>query len=294
MNKKKWAVGAAGLLLSLSLAACGQGKTVATTDGGKITQEQFYDKMKSTQQGKAQLQQMILNKCLEHEYGSKVKQSEVDKQFDQYKKQYGTQFDSILQQQGMTESQLKESIRNNLLLKEAVMDKTDFSNKQLEKQFKKYQPKVTVKELAVSDKDTAQKAISDLDNGTSWKDVAKQYGADDTTKKNGGQEVSFDNSTSGIDNSVKKAAYKLNNGDYSKEPIKTQNGYAVIQMVKHPKKGTLKEHKSEVKEQLANERLSDQKTVHKVVSEVLKDGHVQIEDSSMKNILSGYIDTSKK
>ncbi|USS85227.1 peptidyl-prolyl cis-trans isomerase [Fructilactobacillus myrtifloralis] len=294
MNKKKWAIGAAGLLLSLSLAACGQGKTVATTDGGKITQEEFYDKMKSTQQGKAQLQQMILNKCLEHEYGSKVKQSEVDKQFDKYKSQYGPQFDTILQQQGMTESQLKESIKNNLLLKEAVLDKTDFSNKQLEKQFKKYQPKVTVKELVTKDEESAQSAISDLNNGTSWKDVAKQYGADDNAKKNGGQEISFDNATSGVDNSVKKAAYKLNKGEYSKTPIKTEGGYVVIEMVKHPKKGTLKEHKAEIKDQLANERLNDRNTVHKVVSEVLKDNHVQIEDSSMKNILSGYLDTSKK
>ena len=49
MTKKKWLVGAAAVLMSLGLASCS--KTVATTSGGKITEQQYYDKMKQTQAG---------------------------------------------------------------------------------------------------------------------------------------------------------------------------------------------------------------------------------------------------
>lgn len=294
INKKKWAVGAAGVLMSLSLVACGQSKTVATTDGGKITEEQYYNKMKETQQGKQELQQMILNKVLENKYGDKVKKSEIDNQIKQYKSQYGSQFSAMLQQQGMTEDQLKESIKDNLLLKQAVLDKTSFADKDLKKQFKSYEPKVTVATITTKDEDSANNVISELDNGGDWNKLAKENSTDSSTKNKGGKQEPFDNTSTSVDSSVKKEAFKLKKGDYTTEPVKTDSGYVVIKMLNYPDKGTWKEHKSELKEQLATSRLNDSSTLHDVVSKVLKDGDVQIKDSSMKNILSGYIDTSKK
>ena len=294
MNKKKWAVGAAGILMSLSLVACGQNdKTVVTTNGGKITQEQYYNKMKQTQQGKQELQQMILNKVLEHKYGDKVKKSEVNNQLKQYKSQYGSEFSAMLQQQGMTESQLKGSIRDNLLLKQAVLAKTSFTDKDLQKQFKSYEPKVTVKAITVKDKDTAQTVISELQNGKKFDTLAKKYSTDDTTKNKGGLLPPFDNTSTSVDSKVKKAAFSLKNGQYTTEPVKTGAGYEVIEMVKHPSKGSWKDHKSELKDQLATSRMNNSTTLHNVVSKVLKDGDVHIEDKSLSNILSGYVDTPK-
>ncbi|WED57956.1 peptidylprolyl isomerase [Fructilactobacillus sanfranciscensis] len=294
MNKKKWAVGAAGILMSLSLVACGQNdKTVVTTNGGKITQEQYYNKMKQTQQGKQELQQMILNKVLEHKYGDKVKKSEVNNQLKQYKSQYGSEFSAMLQQQGMTESQLKGSIRDNLLLKQAVLAKTSFTDKDLQKQFKSYEPKVTVKAIPVKDKDTAQTVISELQNGKKFDTLAKKYSTDDTTKNKGGLLPPFDNTSTSVDSKVKKAAFSLKNGQYTTEPVKTGAGYEVIEMVKHPSKGSWKDHKSELKDQLATSRMNNSTTLHNVVSKVLKDGDVHIEDKSLSNILSGYVDAPK-
>lgn len=294
MNKKKWAVGAAGILMSLSLVACGQNdKTVVTTNGGKITQEQYYNKMKQTQQGKQELQQMILNKVLEHKYGDKVKKSEVNNQLKQYKSQYGSEFSAMLQQQGMTESQLKGSIRDNLLLKQAVLAKTSFTDKDLQKQFKSYEPKVTVKAITVKDKDTAQTVISELQNDKKFDTLAKKYSTDDTTKNKGGLLPPFDNTSTSVDSKVKKAAFSLKNGQYTTEPVKTDAGYEVIEMVKHPSKGSWKDHKSELKDQLATSRMNNSTTLHNVVSKVLKDGDVHIEDNSLSNILSGYVDAPK-
>ena len=294
MNKRKWAVGAAGILMSLSLVACGQNdKTVVTTNGGKITQEQYYNKMKQTQQGKQELQQMILNKVLEHKYGDKVKKSEVNNQLKQYKSQYGSEFSAMLQQQGMTESQLKGSIRDNLLLKQAVLAKTSFTDKDLQKQFKSYEPKVTVKAITVKDKDTAQTVISELQNDKKFDTLAKKYSTDDTTKNKGGLLPPFDNTSTSVDSKVKKAAFSLKNGQYTTEPVKTDAGYEVIEMVKHPSKGSWKDHKSELKDQLATSRMNNSTTLHNVVSKVLKDGDVHIEDKSLSNILSGYVDAPK-
>lgn len=116
---KKWFVALATVLMGLTLAACGS-KTVATTSGGKITESEYYSSLKNTSSGKQVLQQMILDKVLEKQYGDKVKTSQVTKQYNTYKKEYGSSFKSVLSQSGMTASQLKQQIRDNLLLKEAV------------------------------------------------------------------------------------------------------------------------------------------------------------------------------
>ncbi|KRN13373.1 Foldase protein prsA [Fructilactobacillus fructivorans] len=290
--KKKWLVGAAALLLSVSLVACGSSKTVATTSGGKITESQYYNSMKKTPQGKIVLQTMILNKVLNKEYGDKVKSSQVDDQFNQYKSQYGSQFKTLLSQQGLTEKSLKEQIKDNLLLKQAVIANTSFSDKDLQNQFKKYQPKVTVNEITTKNQGDAEKVISGLENGQKFSDLAKKYSTD-ANKKDGGKMAPFDNTDTSLDNNFKNAAFKLKNGEYTKEPVKTKAGYQVIQMVNHPSKGKYEDHKAELKDQLATERMSDNTVLHAVVSKVLKDGDVKIQDKDLQNILADYTSTPK-
>ncbi|MFD1126079.1 peptidylprolyl isomerase PrsA [Lentilactobacillus raoultii] len=290
---KKWLIVLAGVLMSFTLAACGS-KSVATTNGGKITESAYYSSLKSTSSGKQVLQQMILNKVLEKQYGKKVKDSQVNKAFNKYKKQYGSSFNAVLQQNGMTASQLKDSIRSNLLLQQAVRDNTKFTDAQLKKQFKSYQPKVTVNQILVSKKSTAEKVIKELKAGKSFSSLAKKYSTDTATKNKGGRISPFDNTNTSLDSNFKKAAFKLKNGEYTKTPVKTQYGYQVIQMVNHPAKGTYKDHESELKTQLVDKRLADSDTLHSVVSKVLKKGNVTIQDKDLQNVLSDYLSSSSK
>ncbi len=290
---KKWLIVLAGVLMSFTLAACGS-KSVATTNGGKITESAYYSSLKGTSSGKQVLQQMILNKVLEKQYGKKVKDSAVNKDFNKYKKQYGSSFNAVLQQNGMTASQLKDSIRSNLLLQQAVRDNTKFTDAQLKAQFKSYQPKVTVNQILVSKKSTAETVIKQLKAGKSFSSLAKKYSTDTATKNKGGRISAFDNTNTSLDSNFKKAAFKLKNGDYTKTPVKTQYGYQVIQMVNHPAKGTYKDHESELKTQLVDKRLADSDTLHSVVSKVLKKGKVTIQDKDLQNVLSDYLSSSSK
>ncbi|PAK83958.1 peptidylprolyl isomerase PrsA [Lentilactobacillus parakefiri] len=288
---KKWLIVLAGIMMSFTLAACGS-KTVATTNGGKITESAYYSSLKSTSSGKQVLQQMILNKVLDKQYGKDVKDSQVNSEFAKYKKQYGSSFNSVLQQNGMTASQLKDSIRSNLLLKQAVKDNVKISDAQLQTQFKSYQPKVTVNQILVSKKSTANKVISELKDGKSFSSLAKKYSTDTATKNKGGRIAAFDNTNTSLDTNFKKAAFKLKNGQYTKTPVKTQYGYQVIQMVNHPSKGTWKQHESELKDQIVTSKMSDSNTLHSVVSKVLKKGKVTIQDKELQNVLSDYLSSS--
>lgn len=288
---KKWLIALAGVLMSLTLVACGS-KTVATTNGGKVTESAYYSSLKSTSSGKQVLQQMILNKVLEKDYGDKVKSSEVTKQYNQYKKQYGSSFNTILQQNGMTASGLKNDIRSNLLLKQAVKANTKVTDAQMEKQFKSYQPKVTVNQILVSKKSTAENVIKQLKDGKSFSSLAKKYSTDTATKNKGGRIDAFDNTNTSLDSSFKTAAFKLKNGEYTTTPVKTQYGYQVIQMVNHPDKGKWQDHKSELKSQILDSKMNDSTALHNVVAKVLKKGDVNIEDKDLNNVLSDYLSSS--
>ncbi|KRM58442.1 peptidylprolyl isomerase PrsA [Secundilactobacillus malefermentans] len=288
---KKWFIALAGVFLSLTLAACGS-KTVATTSGGKITESAYYTSLKKSSSGKQVLQQMILNKVLEKDYGDKVKKSEVTKQYNAYKQQYGSSFSSVLSQSGTTASGLKTEIRSNLLLKEAVKDNTKITDKMLKAQYKKYEPKVQVAQILVAKKSTAETVIKQLKDDKSFTTLAKKYSTDTTTKSNGGKISAFDNTDTSLDSSFKTAAFKLKTGEYTTTPVKTDSGYYVIKMIKNPGKGTMKEHESELKSQIIDSKMNSSTGLQKVVAKVLKDGNIDIKDNDLKNILSDYLSSS--
>lgn len=292
MNKK-WLIIPAGILTAITLSSCGS-KTVATTDGGKITEAQYYSSMKQTTQGKQVLQQMILNKVLEKKYGNKVTNAQVNKRYNQFKKQYGDNFSTALQQENLTPNSFKKQIRSNLLLKEAVKNDVKITNADLKKQFKTWEPKVQTAIIMTKNENKAQQAINDLNNGQNFADVAKKYSQDSNTKNKGGKLPKFDNSSSLVPTPIKKAAFKLNNGQYTKTPIKSSNSgvtaYYIIKMINKPNKGTWQQHKNALREQILDQdmNVNNSSVLQKVVSEELKDGHVSIKDKDLKNILAAY------
>lgn len=291
---KKWLIALAGVLMAFTLAGCGS-KTVASTSGGKITESQYYSSMKGTSSGKQVLQQMILNKVLEKDYGSKVSSKTVDKQYKTYKSQYGSSFSTVLTQNGLTAKSFKEQLRSNLLLREAVKDKVKITDKTLKKQWKSYEPKVTVQHILVSKEDKANEVLDALKKDSSqanFTKLAKKYSSDTTTKNDGGKLAAFDNTNTSYSSKFLSAAFKLKNGEYTTSAVKTSNGYEIIRMIKNPGKGKMSDHTKDLKEQIWDNDMSDSTVLHNVVSKVLKGGNVSIKDSDLKDILSSYLSTS--
>ncbi len=280
----------------MPLAACGN-KAVATTSGGKITQDEYYSSMKSTSQGKAVLQQMILDKVLQKQYGKEVSKADVNKEYNSYKSQYGSSFSAVLEQQGLTEKSFKDQIKSRLLLQAAVRHYSTFSNSAINNQWKKYEPKVQTAEILVGSEDDANDIINQLnsDSGNKYKKfkkLAKSKSTDSSNKSTGGIVPAFDNTSTSVDSAYKKAAFKLKTGEYTKEPVKTDNGYQVIYMVKHPAKGAKSAHISDLKTQIVEQNMNNQSFMEKVISKVLKKGNVSIKDKDLQNILSQYLNPS--
>ncbi|MDO4903464.1 MAG: peptidylprolyl isomerase [Limosilactobacillus sp.] len=295
MKTKKLIAVVAGAALMLPLAACGN-KAVATTSGGKITESEYYSSMKQTSNGKQVLQQMILDKVLEKQYGKQVSDKQVTAQYNTYKNQYGSEFSAFLSQNGLTSQSLKDQLRSNLLLEAAVRNYSHITSKQIDKQWEKYQPKVQTAEILVGSKSEAENIISQLDSASNkystFKKLAKSESTDTSNNKTGGRVPAFDNTDTSLDSAYKKAAFKLKNGEYTSTPVKTDDGYQVIYMIEHPAKGKKSQHINDLKNQIVKENMNNKTFLHKVVSNVLKKGNVSIKDKDSKNILDEYLNSN--
>ncbi|GKQ42490.1 foldase protein PrsA [Companilactobacillus sp. RD055328] len=296
MSKKfnKLVLGVAALLSVTLVAGCGN-STVATLKGGKVTQQEYYDEMKSSTSGKSTLQSLIISKALESQYGDKVSDSKVNKQYNTYKKQYGSQFSQILAQNGMTTTSFKRSIKTNLLSEVALKDTKKITDEKMKKQWKKYTPKITVEHILVDSEDKAKAIITRLDNGENFEDIAKSESTDTGTKSDGGKMTPFNKSDSTIDSDFREGAFTLEKvGDYTKTPVKSDYGYHVIKLIKKPAKGKMSDHKKDLETEIYASWMQSQTVMQKVISKVLKKADVSIKDSDLKDVLSNYITTSKK
>ncbi|GAF39622.1 peptidylprolyl isomerase [Agrilactobacillus composti DSM 18527 = JCM 14202] len=290
---KKLLLALAGIMLIFVAAGCSNNNTVATTKGGKITKDDYYNEMKKSSAGKSTLQTMIITQVLEDQYGKKVSDKQVTKEYNKYKDQYGSSFSSLLQQNGMTTASFKKNIRTNLLTEAALKANKKVTNANLKTQWKSYEPKVTVAHIVVSSEDAANDIINQLNSGAKFADLAKKSSTDSATKNNGGKLPAFDNTDTSMDSATKKAAFKLKNGEYTKTPVKTESGYEVIEMIKNPGKGKMSDHTAELKTQLYNKWMQDSTVMQGVIAKSLKKGNVSIKDNDMKDILAGYLQSSK-
>ena len=292
IKKAAAAVAVAGVALSLS-ACSSNSKTVVSYKGGKITQEQYYDEMKKSQAGQSTLANMIINRALEEQYGNKVSQKQVDKQYNNYKKQYGSQFSAVLQQNGMTPSTFKQNLKTNLLSEAALKSVKKVTKKQEQEAWKSYQPKVTVQHILVAKKSTANDIIKQLKDGKSFKSLAKKYSLDTATKNNAGKLPACDSTDTTLDSSFKTAAFKLKSGEVTDTPVKSQSGYHVIKMISHPAKGKFADHKKAIDNEIYASMAQDQETMRDVIATVLKKADVSIKDNDLKNVLSSYVSSSQ-
>lgn len=268
--------------------------TIAEYSGGELTESQFIKELKSEPSSKTVLANLLIYTALNNKYGKKINQSLVKQDYNSYKSKYGKQFDSFLSQNSYTRESFKRLIKINYLSHEALKEQIKPTNKQLKNAWKTYQPNITVQHILTTDESTANKVISELKDGKNFETLASTYSIDNVTNNKGGKLASFNITDKNLDSSFKLAAYKLKNGEYTQRPIKVTNGYEVIKMLNHPSKGSFKQHKKDLINQLYEKWSSNSLIMRNVISQVLKDEKVTIKDKELQSALDAYKGTTKK
>lgn len=213
--------------------------------------------------------------------GVKVADKQVEGRLNQIKKQYfgGSQkrYEATLQVQGLTDEQVHEDIRAQLV-SEALFNKVTSTVKVSDKEISDYYRQHTqqygqpasreVRHILVKDKTTADKIYAQLKAGGDFAALAKRFSQDPGSKLQGGKlTVSRGQTVPPFD----KVAFSLKAKELAK-PVKTQYGWHVIQALSavQPAKTTpLAQVKESIRQQLQQTRRNE--TMTKWVQDVEKE-----------------------
>lgn len=280
----------------LGLTGCSNSNNAEVAQYGnnkKVTQEEFYKELKDSPTSKTILGNLLIYDALNNEYGKKINNQDINKEYNNYKERYGNQFDAFLEDNSYTKASFKRMIKINYLSKVALKEQIKPSNKQLQAEWKNYQPSLTVQHILTTSRSTAENVIDQLNNGKSFSSLAEKYSVDSSSSSNGGKIPAFNNDNKHLDSKFKEAAYNLKNGEYTKTPVKVTNGYEVIKMINHPAKGSFSENKQQLINNLYDKWSSNSAIMRNVISQVLKEQKVTIKDKDLQSALDQYKGTTK-
>ena len=135
--------------------------------------------------------------------------------------------------------------------------------------------------------ETAKEVITKLNNGEDFATLAKKYSKDGSADKGG--DVGEFNRGDMVDEFF-EAALKLNVGEYTKEPVKTQYGYHIILKTEQKEKPALESVKDEIIEALAKEKLNaNSKLSYEALIKTREKAGMTIEDKELKKQYENYV-----
>lgn len=261
--------------------------SIATTKNGQVSEKAFYDNIKNTPTGQKALADMIVTNVLEGAYGKDVSNKDVNNKYDEERKNMGDMFEQQLQSAGMTPAMFKSAVKLQLLQEAAVAANTDVSDKTLKAEYDNFTPNVNVSVITVEKKEDAEKIIKKLDDKGDFAEIAKKESKGPEAAQ-GGKMAAFNSYTSTQDKAFNDAAFALKKGEYTKTPVKTATGYAVIKMDSRDDKKSFEDVKDQMKDGKIKAAQADQQNVNAIVGEELGKADVNIKDKDLKNVLSKY------
>ncbi len=326
---KKIIIAAMCLLL---VTGCGQ-KTIPTLENGeevittlkgdrKISVKDLYNSLKD-QYGLQTLITMIDKMILEDKYGSDMDAAKdyAKTQMDQLKEAYGDDLLSAIQMYTNynTLDEYENSIYLSYFQKKAINDyaKSKITDSEINKYYKnEIKSDIKISHILItvnadsnaSDEDKkaaeeeaknkAKEVISKLNDASDKKqafiDLAKEYSEDETTKNNEGNLGFINVDTLGDSyKDVVSKAYELKDGEYTKEPVKSELGYHVVLRTETKEKASLEDVKDTILDKLAEKYTTDNKDASiKAMQELRKEYEMDIIDSDIHDQYVTYIQNS--
>ncbi|NBD22519.1 peptidylprolyl isomerase [Paenibacillus sp. T1] len=245
-------------------------KAIGSVNGTAITKDQLYDAM--VELGGAQtMDNLIQDQLIKQEAdkaGIVISDADVDKEIANIKKRFPTEadFESALQQSGMTLDDLKKQTPMQLRIRKILEPQAKVTDKDVEDYFNQNKAQydtpeeVKASHILVATKEEADAIIKQLDGGADFAALAKEKSTDTGSKDNGGDLGFFGKGA--MDPAFEKAAFALKVGETTKTPVQSQYGYHIIKVTdRHEAKAaTLAEKKDEIKEQLIQSKVSELST----------------------------------
>ena len=251
----------------------------------KTTDAQYKDQCKQEYE---QLRDQVLQLLTSFEWiegeaeeqGIKVTDAEVNKSFEDQKKQSfpkDADYKKFLKDYGQTEDDVKQRVRLDLLSNKirdkVIKGKDKVTDAQIKDFYDKNKERFAQPErrdlriVLTKGEAKAEEAKAALDSGDSWKAVAKEYSIDEASKAQGGKLPAQAKGT--LEKALDEAVFSAKRGEIQ-GPVKTQFGYYVFEVEKTTKASqqTLEQAKETIRQTLQSQ--NQQKALDKFVADFQK------------------------
>jgi foldase protein PrsA len=242
-NVSRCIAGLATAALGLSLlAGCasnaqGGGGDIASVNGQKVSRTDFDTKLEAGPQARQVLTSMVQGMLIDQyakDNNITIPDADIQKKEDEIKAKYPPgQFEQILKQQNLTETDVKNILRQQLIIEKAVGKNVTITDKQIKDYLDKNHAtldkpeQVRARHILVADLKTANAVEAQLKAGAKFDDLAKKYSTDPSSKDKGGELGFFQKGQ--MVPAFQDAAYKQKIGLVG-PPVKSPFGYHIIQV----------------------------------------------------------------
>ena len=282
---------------------------VATIDGMTLTADELYEDMKEIYSVSSFLDK-IDTKILTDKYpdtdemDDEVK-TEAENYYKAYEQYYKMSKEDFLKQNGFnTEKKFLEYLKLNNRRTKYVKEYTEkeVTDKEIDKYYEdKVYGDINTKHMLVkvdssaSDDDKkeaenlAKEIISKLDEGKTFDEVKEEY-KDKITY----EELGYKSYNAALEEAYKNEMKNLKDGEYSKEPVKTSYGYHIVYRIDQKEKPALEDIKDQIKEEIADEKISNDKNLYYVVLDKMRENaNLKFEDTVLKDKYDNYMSQYK-
>ncbi|HBT20683.1 MAG TPA: hypothetical protein DEA47_04915 [Peptococcaceae bacterium] len=216
---------------------------------------------------------------------------EVQRRLREIKKNFSSEeFESLLKAQNLTERDFKKQLKLQLsadALFNKVTKDVKVSDGELREYFEKNRKdleQIKVAHILISVDPDASKSeeekarnkaveiINKLHNGADFSSLARTYSEDSQTKENGGViDIYFTREDPFFMEEFIEGAFKLKEGEFSKEPVRTTYGYHIIKVI--DSRTSYEELKSTIRDRLLSEKKND--VFVKYFNKIKKDAKIE-------------------
>lgn len=308
-KKEVWISGVIGLLLGaiimFLLYITGVPKfgneTIATVKGGSVKKNDLYNEMKKAYSVNYALD-VVDSAILKNKYKltsdqEKEIQDQADYYISTYQTYYGYEEKEFLKENGFESKEdfidyLTLTYKRDLYYVDYL--KTKIDQDEIQKYYdENVYGEINTKHILVETSDEvtdeqakakAKEVIAKLDSGKSFDEVAEEYG--DAVVY---EDLGYNGFDSGLATEYVEASKALENGTYSKEPVKTDFGYHVIYRVDQKDKPSLEEATNSIVKILGKNLESEDSYIkYKALIKMREDSKLKFKDSKYKEEYKKY------